>query len=64
MPSASDEWVGIDDISVTASAIDLAPAVQSTAPADGATDVAVGSNITVTFSEPVDVTEQLVHDRL
>ena len=39
--AGTDEWVGIDDISVTASAIDQAPAVQSTTPTDGATDVAL-----------------------
>lgn len=32
---------------------DTAPSVSSTSPANGATNVAVGSNITVTFSEPV-----------
>ena len=35
--------------------IDDAPTVQSTSPGDGATDVARGANLTVTFSEPVDV---------
>ncbi len=35
---------------------DAAPAVSGTSPADGATDVAVGSSITVTFTEPVTVT--------
>jgi predicted extracellular nuclease len=34
---------------------DNPPAVSSTNPADNATGVAVGSNVTVTFSEPVDV---------
>jgi predicted extracellular nuclease len=32
---------------------DAAPSVASTSPADGATDVPVNSNVTVTFSEPV-----------
>ena len=50
-----DEWVGIDDISVTASPMDQPPAVTSTFPADGATDVAVDANLSVTFDEPVDV---------
>jgi len=36
---------------------DSAPAVSSTAPANNAVEVAVNSNITVTFSEPVNVTD-------
>jgi hypothetical protein len=36
--------------------IDDAPAVQSTSPDNGATDVARGANLSVTFDEPVDVT--------
>jgi Bacterial Ig-like domain len=35
--------------------VDDAPAVQSMSPGDGATDIARGANLTVTFSEPVDV---------
>ncbi|HYP25593.1 MAG TPA: Ig-like domain-containing protein [Blastocatellia bacterium] len=35
---------------------DAAPSVDSTTPASGATDVAVNSDITVNFSEPVNVT--------
>jgi hypothetical protein len=35
---------------------DIAPAVSSTAPGDGATDVAAGTSISITFSEPVNVT--------
>lgn len=35
---------------------DSAPQVSSTVPANGATNVAVGSNVSITFSEPVDVT--------
>jgi predicted extracellular nuclease len=31
------------------------PSVASTAPANGASDVSVGSNVSITFSEPVDV---------
>ena len=52
----NDEWVGVDDISVTAAAGDAAPTVSSTSPANGATNVAVDESIDVTFSEPVDVT--------
>jgi predicted extracellular nuclease len=35
---------------------DAAPAVSATTPADGATGVAVDANVSITFSEPVDVT--------
>ena len=48
----ADEWVGIDDIVVTGTG-DEAPMVRSTTPMNGATGVAVGSDISVTFSEPV-----------
>jgi hypothetical protein len=51
----ADEWVGIDDISVTASAMDQPPAVVSTFPGDNAADVPVDANLSVTFDEPVDV---------
>ena len=51
----TDEWVGIDDISVTGVPPDTAPSVTSTSPSDGAIDVAVDANLQVTFSEPVDV---------
>ncbi len=37
-------------------AADAAPAVASTVPADGASGVALTANVTVTFSEPVNVT--------
>ena len=36
--------------------VDVAPTVSSTIPADNATNVAVDANITITFSEAVDVT--------
>jgi VCBS repeat-containing protein len=51
----SDEWVGVDDIAVTAGGDD-APAVQTTSPVHGANDVAADANLTVTFTEPVNVT--------
>ena len=35
--------------------IDEAPAVESTSPGDGATDVARDASLSVTFDEPVDV---------
>jgi uncharacterized protein len=49
----SDEWVGIDDVSITGSALDQAPAVATTSPANGAVDVPTTADITVSFSEPV-----------
>src|SRR5262245_57365076 len=57
--AGSDEWVGVDDISVTGipAAQDDAPTVAATTPADGASGVALGANLTVTFSEPVDVAD-------
>jgi Big-like domain-containing protein/PKD domain-containing protein len=52
-----DEWVGVDDIAVTGTDIeqDVAPAVLDITPSDGAADVALGADLSVTFSEPVDV---------
>jgi len=49
-----DEWVGVDDISAIA-AEDDPPDVQSTSPANGDTNVPIGSNLSVTFTEPVDL---------
>ena len=54
--AGSDEWVGIDDISVSASAADAAPVVSSTTPSAGAANVARATNITINFSEAVTVT--------
>jgi hypothetical protein len=42
-------------LSPTHSCGDAAPSIVSTTPASGATDVPVDANITITFSEPVDV---------
>jgi hypothetical protein len=56
----SDEWVGIDDISVTGGdepPPDTAPFVTSTSPANGGADVARDANIEITFSEPVSVSD-------
>ena len=53
--TGNDEWVGIDDIAVVASAIDQPPAVQTTSPGEGVTDVARDADLSVTFDEPVDV---------
>jgi len=52
--ASNDEWVGIDDISVTAGvASDNPPTVSSTGPSDNAVNVPVNVNVSVTFNEPV-----------
>jgi predicted extracellular nuclease len=51
----SDEWVGIDDISITSGGGDIAPTISSTTPSNGATNVALDANIDITFSEAVNV---------
>jgi hypothetical protein len=48
--------VKVDYTLTVAAPADAAPAVDSTSPANGATDVPTTSNVSVTFSEPVDVT--------
>ena len=51
-----DDGLAVDDFSVTPRGVDdVAPEVSATAPADGEEDVAVDADVTVTFSEPVDV---------
>ena len=57
--SGSDHGLAIDDLSVSANSLpmDAAPYVSSTVPANGSTAVAVDTNITVTFSEPVNVSD-------
>jgi hypothetical protein len=52
--SGVDEWVGIDDISVTGTATgDPAPYVSAVSPANNAAGVALDANLSVAFSEPV-----------
>ncbi len=55
--SGSDHALAIDDLSVTANGaqVDAAPSVLSTVPANGAVNVPLNSNITINFSEPVNV---------
>ena len=56
----ADDGLAIDDFSITphgAVVADDPPAVASTVPADGATDFPIGANLSVTFSEPVTVTD-------
>lgn len=54
----ADDGLSVDDFSLTPDGVivaDAAPAVTGTVPASGATDVAPGTNISVSFSEPVNV---------
>jgi hypothetical protein len=50
--AGADDGLAVDDFSLTPHA-DAAPAVAATAPADGASGVAPGGSISVTFGEPV-----------
>ncbi len=53
----NDEWIGIDDINVTAgAAADTPPTVSTTVPLDNAANVPVNSNVSVTFNEAVTAT--------
>lgn len=55
----NDHGLAVDDLSVSAvsNPVDDAPEVSNTFPEDGATDFPVNANLTVTFSEPVNVTD-------
>ena len=53
----ADDGLAVDDFSLTPLAVDGAPTVSATSPADGATDAAVDTDISITFSEPVDVVD-------
>lgn len=52
----SDDGLSVDDFSLTPSQVDLAPEVSSTFPSNGSTNFPIDANLTVTFSEPVNVT--------
>jgi predicted extracellular nuclease len=54
--ASSDDGLAIDSFSLTPAVFDLAPEVVDTFPDNGATDFPVNANLTVTFSEPVNVT--------
>lgn len=54
--ASSDDGLGVDDFSLTPSQFDAAPEVSDTFPDDGATDFPINANLSVTFSEPVNVT--------
>jgi uncharacterized protein len=53
--TGADDGLAVDDFSLTPSVSDQAPFISATSPLDGAASVALDSNITVTFSEPVNV---------
>ncbi len=54
--SGADDGLAVDDFSLTPSFTEQPPQVASTVPANGATNVPLNANVTVTFSEPVNVT--------
>jgi endonuclease G len=56
--TGADDGLAIDDFAIVAdgTATDSAPAVASTTPSAGSTNVAVDTSITITFSEPVNAT--------
>ncbi|MFN2531820.1 MAG: DNA/RNA non-specific endonuclease [Pyrinomonadaceae bacterium] len=55
--AGSDDGLAIDDFSLTANGTiaDTAPFVSSSVPASGATDIALNSDVSINFSEPVNV---------
>jgi hypothetical protein len=55
--SSSDDGLAIDGFSITPRIIDFAPEVDATYPVNGATDFPVNANLTVSFSEPVNVSD-------
>jgi uncharacterized protein len=52
----ADDGLAVDTFSITPRIVDFAPEVIDTFPDNGATDFPINANLTVTFSEPVDVT--------
>jgi predicted extracellular nuclease len=52
----ADDGLAIDGFSITPRIVDFAPEVVDTFPDNGATDFPINANLTVTFSEPVNVT--------
>ena len=54
--SGADDGLAVDDFSLTPTSTEQPPDVAGTVPANGATDVALNSDVTITFSEPVIVT--------
>ncbi|MBI5932519.1 MAG: ExeM/NucH family extracellular endonuclease [Chloroflexi bacterium] len=54
--ASSDDGLAVDSFSITPRVSDLAPEVAATYPVNGATDFPINANLSVTFSEPVNVT--------
>ena len=54
--SGSDDGLAVDNFSLTPRIVDFAPEVVDTFPVNGATDFPINANLTVMFSEPVNVT--------
>jgi uncharacterized protein len=52
----ADDGLAVDSFSLTPKVVDFAPEVIDTFPDNGATDFPINANLTVTFSEPVNVT--------
>jgi len=52
----ADDGLAVDSFSLTPRVVDFAPEVVDTFPVNGATDFPINANLTVTFSEPVNVT--------
>ena len=52
----ADDGLAVDTFSITPRVVDFAPEVVDTFPDNGATDFPINANLTVTFSEPVNVT--------
>jgi predicted extracellular nuclease len=52
----ADDGLAVDTFSLTPRIVDFAPEVTDTYPDNGATDFPINANLTVTFSEPVNVT--------
>ncbi len=53
----TDTFDGLGNHVAACGSLDVAPEVTGTFPVDGATDFPINGNLTVTFSEPVDVTD-------
>ena len=51
----ADDGLAIDTFSLTPRIVDFAPEVDGTFPVDGATDFPINANLTVSFTEPVNV---------